>query len=116
MQVQTDQYVPIWAINEGMIETNPMASIRKPRFQRKIIKGLEPDICHKLIGSFVSKSLSDYRNKTILMIFLDTGLRLSELANMSMTDINMEQGIIRVVGKGNKERLVRIVLKTQKAL
>jgi len=105
-----------WAINEGMIETNPMATIKKPRFQRKIIKGLEPDICHKLLGSFVGKSLADYRNKTIIMMFLDTGLRLSELANLRMTDINMEQGIIRVLGKGNKEMLVRIGLKTQKAL
>ncbi|MFC2051562.1 tyrosine-type recombinase/integrase [Chloroflexota bacterium] len=105
-----------WAMNEGMIETNPMATIKKPRFQRKIIKGLEPDICHKLLDSFVGKSLADYRNKTILMMFLDTGLRLSELANLNMTDINMEQGIIRVIGKGNKERLVRIGLQTQKAL
>jgi len=50
------------------------------------------------------------------MMFLDTGLRLSELANLNMSDINMEQGIIKVVGKGNKERPVRISLKTQKAL
>ena len=105
-----------WALNEGMVEINPMATIKKPRFQRKIIKGLEPDICNKLIGSFNGKSLADYRNRTILMVFLDTGLRLSELANLNMNDINMEQGIIRVMGKGNKERLVRIGLKTQKAL
>lgn len=49
-------------------------------------------------------------------MFLDTGLRLSELANLRISDINVEKGIIRVIGKGNKERLVRIGLKTQKAL
>jgi site-specific recombinase XerD len=105
-----------WAMGEGMVDINPMATIKKPRFQRKIIKGLEPDICNKLLGSFDSKSLDSYRNKTIVYMFLDTGLRLSELANLKMSDINMEQGIIRVIGKGNKERLVRIGLKTQKAL
>jgi site-specific recombinase XerD len=106
-----------WAINEGMVETNPMATIKKPRFQRKIIKGLEPAICNKLIGYFNGKSLGDYRNKTIIMMFLDTSLRLSELANLQLSDINnIERGIIRVTGKGNKERLVRIGLKTQKAL
>jgi len=105
-----------WSVNEGMVDTNPMITIKKPRFQRKIIKGLEPDICNKLLGYFNGKSLADYRNRTILMMFLDTGLRLSELANLRMTDINMEQGIIKVIGKGNKERLVRIGLKTQKAL
>ena len=105
-----------WALSEGMIDTNPMATIKKPRFQRKIIKGLEPEICHKLLGSFNGKSLSDYRNKAIVFMFLDTGLRLSELANLQLSDINIERGIIKVVGKGNKERLVRIGLKTQKAL
>jgi len=105
-----------WAMSEGMVDINPMATIKKPRFQRKIIKGLEPEICHRLLGSFDSKSLDSYRNKTIVYMFLDTGLRLSELANLKIGDINMEQGIIRVVGKGNKERLVRIGLKTQKAL
>ncbi len=49
-------------------------------------------------------------------MFLDTGLRLSELANLQLSDINIERGIIKVIGKGNKERLVRIGLKTQKAL
>jgi len=105
-----------WAVSEGMVDINPMATIKKPRIQRKIIKGLEPEICHRLLGSFDGKSLDSYRNKTIVYMFLDTGLRLSELANLKMSDINMEQGIIRVVGKGDKERLVRIGLKTQKAL
>ncbi len=42
--------------------------------------------------------------------------RLSELANLQLSDINVERGIIKVIGKGNKERYVRIGLKTQKAL
>ncbi len=105
-----------WASAEGMIDINPMATIKKPRVQRKIIKGLEPEICHKLLGSFNGKNLNDYRNKAIVFMFLDTGLRLSELANLQLSDINTERGIIKVVGKGNKERLVRIGLKTQKAL
>ena len=50
-----------WASIEGMIETNPMATIKKPRFQRKIIKGLEPEICQQLLNSFNGKSLDGYR-------------------------------------------------------
>jgi site-specific recombinase XerD len=105
-----------WALEEGVIESNPMSTIKKPRFQRKIIKGLEPEVCQKLIGYFNGKSIEDYRNKAIVYIFLDTGLRLSELANLKLSDINVEKGIIRVIGKGGKERLVRIGIKTQKAL
>jgi site-specific recombinase XerD len=105
-----------WATIEGMVESNPMATIKKPRFQHKIIKGLEPEVCQKLIGCFNGKSIEHYRNKAIVYMFLDTGLRLSELANLKMSDINVERGIIRVIGKGDKERLVRIGFKTQKAL
>lgn len=49
-------------------------------------------------------------------LFLDTGLRLSELANLKMSDIDLQTGIIKTNGKGNKERFVRIGVKTQKAL
>jgi site-specific recombinase XerD len=55
-----------WAFEEGMVENNPMSTIKKPRFQRKIIKGLEPDICNKLIGYFNGKSLGDYRNNEVV--------------------------------------------------
>jgi site-specific recombinase XerD len=103
-----------WAHSEGMIDVNPMATIKKPRYTRKIIKGLEPETCHRLLDSFNGRDFNDYRNKAILFMFLDTGLRLSELANLQMSDINIERGIIKVIG--NKERLMRIGLKTQKAL
>ena len=105
-----------WSHSEGMIEVNPMATIKKPRYSRKIIKGLEPEVCHKLLDSFNGRDFNDYRNKAILFMFLDTGLRLSELAGLQMSDINIERGIIKVIGKGDKERLMRIGLKTQKAL
>ncbi len=49
-------------------------------------------------------------------MFLDTGLRLSELANLTMSDIDFERGIIKTNGKGSKERFARIGVKTQKVL
>jgi len=105
-----------WSMEEGLIEVNPMATIKKPKVPRKIVKGLEADKIHTLLSSFTCNSFTDYRNKAIFFVFLDTGLRLSELANMTLSDIIIQKGIIRVVGKGNKERLVRIGLKTQKVL
>jgi site-specific recombinase XerD len=93
-----------------------MAKLKKPRIPHRIIKGLEPETMHKLLNSINGRSVRDYRNKAILFVFLDTGLRLSELANLKLSDLNLEKSIIRVLGKGNKERLVRIGLKTQKAL
>jgi site-specific recombinase XerD len=78
-----------WAHSEGMVNVNPMATIKKPRYSRKIIKGLETEACHKLLDSFNGRDFNDYRNKAILFMFLDTGLRLSELANLQLSDINI---------------------------
>ncbi|MFC1983779.1 tyrosine-type recombinase/integrase, partial [Chloroflexota bacterium] len=105
-----------WSMEEELIETNPMANVKKPQLPHKTVKGLEPDIIHELVNSIDGKDLQALRNKAIFYIFLDTGLRLSELTNLTMSDISTNKDIIRVVGKGNKERYVRIGVKTQKAL
>lgn len=62
-------------------------------------------------GSFLG-----YRNRAIVLTFLDTGLRLSELAGIQLTSIDFDKGIIRVMGKGRKERVVRVGKETQKAV
>jgi site-specific recombinase XerD len=105
-----------WAMREELIETNPVTTVRKPKLPHKTVKGLEAEVLHRLLGSINGKGLSDLRNKAMFLIFLDTGLRLSELANLTMSDIDIKRGIIKTVGKGNKERFVRIGIKTQKAL
>jgi len=56
------------------------------------------------------------RNKAIILMFIDTGLRASELANIKLDDIDSERGWIKVKGKGAKERVVRIGGTAQKAL
>ena len=103
-------------MEEELIETNPMANVKKPQLPHKTVKGLEPDIINRLLNSIDGKHLQTLRNKAILYMFLDTGLRLSELTNLTISDISMNKDIIRVIGKGNKERYVRIGIKTQKAL
>ena len=93
-----------------------MATVKKPKLQHKTVKGLEPEIIKTLLNVFNGRSFNDIRNKAILLMFLDTGLRLSELVGLNLSDIDIERGIIKIVGKGNKERYARIGVKTQKAL
>ncbi len=65
----------------------------------------------------LGKSSLDVRNKAIVSVFLDTGLRVAELTNLSVDDVNMDDGSILVKrGKGNKQRMVRVGTKAQKAL
>jgi site-specific recombinase XerD len=105
-----------WAIEEQLIMSNPMATVKKPKLPSKSVKGCEPETIKILINAFNGRSFNDLRNKAMLLMFLDTGLRLSELAGLTLSDINIEKGIIKIVGKGNKERYARIGVKTQKAL
>ena len=56
------------------------------------------------------------RNKAIILVLVDAGVRLSELVGMALDDVNTSNGNIRVMGKGNKERVVRIGKVAQKAV
>jgi integrase/recombinase XerC len=56
------------------------------------------------------------RNRAFLMVLLDTGLRLAEVSNIRIKDVDFDHEIIKVLGKGNKERVVRIGKITQTAL
>ena len=58
----------------------------------------------------------DSRNQTIFMLLLDTGLRIAELTNLKMRDIHMNEGFLKVLGKGKKERIVPIGNNAQRAL
>jgi site-specific recombinase XerD len=77
---------------------------------------LDNEVIQGLLSSLTGRDITTLRNKAMLYMFLDTGLRLSELANLKASDIDLQSGIIKTNGKGNKERFVRIGVKTQKAL
>jgi integrase/recombinase XerC len=96
------------------MEASPISNMKKPQPANKTIKGLESGDIAKLLNIVVRKP-SDYYNKAIPMVFMDSGLRLSELANLKFNDVKLKEGTIRVLGKGNRERIVPIGTKTRKA-
>jgi site-specific recombinase XerD len=70
----------------------------------------------QVLDSFNGRSVHDYRNKAMVMVLPDTGLRCSELSNLKLQYIDTKRCIIKVLGKGRRESLARVGLKTQKAL
>lgn len=81
--------------------------ITPPRFYKKIpdilsIEEVEQLLDIRLVCAY------DYRNKAMMELMYATGLRVSELVNLEMTNIDLEEGIVRCYGKGNKERIVPI--------
>ncbi|MEX2515364.1 MAG: site-specific tyrosine recombinase XerD [Gammaproteobacteria bacterium] len=85
---------------------NPMARIVSPRVGRSLPKSLsETDVEALLNAPDVATPLG-LRDRTMLEVLYATGLRVSELVTLTLLQVNQRQGVVRVIGKGNKERLV----------
>ena len=105
-----------WLADEDFVEFNPMTKVKIAKPDRKLIQSLNPPQMSQLLASFNGRSIDDYRNKAMVMVLLDTGLRCSELSTLKLQDVDTKRGIIKVLGKGRRERLARVGLKTQKAI
>lgn len=106
-----------WLEREELIIENPFKNLKPPKIDKKVIQALSPIEIDRLFKVCSGKSALDVRNKAILSVFLDTGLRISELVNLTLDDVNIDNASLFIRhGKGGKQRLVRIGNKAQKAL
>jgi len=105
-----------WMVEQEVLTQNPMTLIRIRKPPDKIIQPFKLDQIQDLLSLCDDSKFLGARNKAIILTFLDTGLRLSELADIQIADIDFDHETIKVMGKGAKERVVRIGKKTQKAL
>jgi len=86
---------------------NPTANLPKIESQKRLPKYINLDNAKKLLNIFNEENCKNpIRNNTIMTIFLNCGLRLSELAQIDIDDIDFNKRILTVIGKGNKERIV----------
>ena len=83
-----------------------MTSLKLPKTPRKVISTFSQEQIQKILNSIDKKSSHGFRNYTMILLLLDTGIRLSELIGLQMEDIDFLQSFILVKGKGNKERVV----------
>ncbi len=93
---------------EDEIESLPTKNVRAPKWQRKIPQILTVAEIEKIIQGIDVSTLLGVRNRAIVEILYSCGLRVSEVVNLSISDLYFEQGYISVIGKGNKQRLVPI--------
>lgn len=106
-----------WLQREDIIKDNPFIYLKTPKTDKKVIQALTPIEVERLFKVCSGRSPLDIRNKAILSIFLDTGLRISELAGLTLDDIDMDQGSLLIRnGKGGKQRIVHIGTKAHKIL
>lgn len=91
-------------IDEDLISTNPCETIQMPKISKTLPHYLTPEEIEKLL-SFPLNTAFDYRNKAMLELLYATGIRVSELVNLKLNNIHLDEDMIRVLGKGSKERL-----------
>lgn len=92
---------------ENIIKNNPTLYIEMPKLRHSLPKVLSIEEVDKLLDIPLN-SAYDFRNKAMLELMYATGLRISELINLKVHDINLDMATARVHGKGNKERIVPI--------
>lgn len=93
---------------EGMIETDPTVLLEPPHIGRVLPESLSETEVDLLLATPDIDDLLGFRDKVMLEMLYATGLRVSELIGLKFEQVSFRQGFVRVIGKGNKERLVPV--------
>ena len=91
---------------ENLITSDPSELLEQPKIGRKLPEVMTIEEIDRLINANSLKKAEGYRNRAILEVLYSCGLRVSELVELKFSDLFYDEGFVRVIGKGNKERLV----------
>jgi site-specific recombinase XerD len=105
-----------WLVSEGIVGANPFARMRVLKAPRKVIPTFSDLQLQKLLAVIDTSKAEGYRDQAIILTLLDTALRVSELASVTLDNLWLEDGVIKIMGKGGKERLVPIGKGVQRLL
>ncbi len=97
-----------WLYREEITKEQRLKNLRIPRAPKVLVEPLTGEEIKRVLSSIDRVSPTGYRNYTIVITLLDNGLRASEVVGITLGQINMESGYIKVMGKGSKERVVPI--------
>ena len=95
-----------YIMREGMRDSDPTAEIEMPRIGRSLPKTLSEEEVDALLSAPNTDEPLGHRDRAMLELLYATGLRVSELINLKQSQINFNQGVLRIVGKGDRERLI----------
>ena len=91
---------------EKYIDKNPFENLLTPKLPRKLPNFLYPEELQSLLGAPTLKDPRGLRDRAILEVLYGTGLRVTEIRRMNLNDVDFDEGEIKVLGKGSKERIV----------
>jgi integrase/recombinase XerD len=93
-------------VSEGVAAVDPAVDVAAPRTPSSLPKALPEEAVERLLAAVVGNEPAHRRDRAILELLYATGMRISELTGLSLSDLDLESGLVRVFGKGSKERVV----------
>ncbi len=95
-----------YLLRENQISEDPTLRVDNPKLGRQLPDSLTERDVEKLLAMPDTSTAIGLRDRTMLEVLYATGLRVTELVSLTVTEVNLRQGVVRIVGKGSKERLV----------
>jgi len=95
-----------YLLEDEYIEKNPFAKVRQIKTDKVIIHTFEAEEIKKMLNQFDTKNYCDLRDALLIRILYDTGLRISEAIYLKIDNVDFERNLLKVFGKGHKERMV----------
>ena len=95
-------------IRRGAVSVNPLSTVRTPKQERRLPKCLELDNVQRLLEAPGDDDILSVRDKAMLEVLYSSGIRVSELVELELADLDLDEGVLRVKGKGRKDRLTPI--------
>lgn len=104
-----------WATGDELLERDPTRRLERPSKPVRLPPTLGVDEYRRLLAT-AKKGSQGVRDTALLVLLFDTGIRLAEVAGLRVTDLHLSEGHARVLGKGNKERIVPLGMRSSEAL
>lgn len=95
-----------YLLRQGLIREDPSARVEAPKLGRPLPKSLSESEVEALLGAPDTLDTRGHRDRTMLEVLYASGLRVTELVTLTPSQVSLTQGVVRIVGKGGKERLV----------
>ena len=115
-KISSIKHFYLFLLKKKVIKNSPADEITTPKQEKYLPTSMSEDEVESLLGSPKSSIKIERRDKAMIEILYATGMRISELVNLKLTDIDLNRSVIKVFGKGSKERLVPYGEKAAEAL
>ncbi|HVA09706.1 MAG TPA: tyrosine-type recombinase/integrase, partial [Acidimicrobiales bacterium] len=94
-----------WLVEEGEISSSPMERMKPPIVPEQPVPVLPDDALEKLLAACkAGTTFEDLRDEVVIRLFMDTGMRLAEMAGLTVEDVDLDARVAHVLGKGRRRR------------